>query len=117
MSAQQVRSCVARYSGKEYFDNSSQQDAEEFMHFFCEMILKEMEDTEAFAAMKWEIFGKEQIRRVFTDTPTVSCQGCGKFPSTRETEFLCLKLALPSSAVSSINALSSVINDHFEDEL
>ena len=115
-SAADVRKIVAQHSRKFYFANGSQQDCEEFMRDLITTLADELKNVVEFRTVKNEHFGCEQIKRFFVDNPpTGTCHKCGQYPSSREDEFLCLKLTVPESTAS-VN-LSSLIDDYFSESV
>ena len=97
-SASEVRKLVAQHSKKMYFSDGSQQDADEFMRDLIILLVEELKNVVEFSAVKNEHLGREQIRRVFLDnTPAGTCIKCGQYPSSREEDFLSLKLTVPES--------------------
>ena len=97
-SAAYIRQIVAQHSGKPYFDNSSQQDAEEFLRSLLTMLLDELTSTENFNSVQNDHYGRELIRRKFVNNASGSCSKCGYFPSSMEEDFLCIKLTIPVSS-------------------
>ena len=72
-SAAYIRQIVAQHSGKPYFDNSSQQDAEEFLRSLLTMLLDELTSTENFNSVQNDHYGRELIRRKFVNNASGSC--------------------------------------------
>ena len=113
-SAAYIRQIVAIHSRKPYFDNSSQQDAEEFLRTLLTMISEELDTSVTFSNVQNDHFGIELIRRKFlNNSPSGSCLNCGQFPSSREEDFLCLKLTIPNSSLPV--HITSLLNDHFSE--
>ena len=113
-SAAFIRKCVAQHSGKQFLNNGSQQDAEEFLGSLVAMVSAELANFNAFSTVQSNHWGSEQFRRVFLDNPPDgSCKKCGQYPSSRVDEFLSLKLTIPISALN-VN-LSSIIDDYFSE--
>ena len=107
---------MAIHSRKPYFDNSSQQDAEEFLRTLLTMISEELDTSVTFSNVQNDHFGIELIRRKFlNNSPSGSCLNCGQFPSSREEDFLCLKLTIPNSSLPV--HITSLLNDHFSESV
>ena len=69
ISAAPVRHYVAQHSGKAYFNNGTQQDAEEFLSSLEKAIFEELETFIPFTSIRNNHWGKEQIRKEFLDNP------------------------------------------------
>ena len=107
---------MAQHSGKHYLNNNTQQDAEEFLRCLVAMLNEELSSIPAFSVVHSNHWGTEQIRKKFLDNPPIgSCKKCGQFPSSREDEFLCLKLTIPTSALPV--SLSSLVTDYFSESI
>ena len=89
-SAAYIRQIVAQHSKKPYFDNSSQQDAEEFLRSLILMMSEELATSVTFRHVQNDHYGTELIRQKFLNNSSGSCLNCGQFPSSREEDFLCL---------------------------
>jgi len=111
-SAGLIRVLVAEKSKKAYFNNQTQQDAEEFLRSLIDVISLELKDDVEFISVKNQHWGEERIRKVFLDNlPVGSSLQCNQFPSSRDEEFLFLKLIIPRLSTS-IN-LTTLIKSHY----
>ena len=97
-SAEVIRNLVAKKAKREYFNNQTQQDAEEFVRSLVDVICEELQTIGEFEEVKDKHFGEERISKVFLDNlPFGSCKRCNQLPSCRNESFLFLKLIVPSS--------------------
>ena len=114
VSAEHVRTHISIQSRKAFFDNGSQQDAEEFFRALENILYLELLESPKFEEVRSNHWGKEVLRRKFVDnTSEGKCQNCGNVPYEFETPFLVLKLKnLPKTDVVS---LSSLINDYLSE--
>ena len=68
-SAAPIRKLVAEHSNKEYFNNGTQQDAEEFLRDLEVIISSELSESITYKNIQEEHWGEEQIKRIFLDNP------------------------------------------------
>ena len=88
-----IRKYVALMSDKNYLDNGSQQDAEEFLRALDGVIFEELVESDEFKAVRELHWGREKISRKFIDNTMYGvCPTCGESPLTLEQPFLFLQL-------------------------
>ena len=113
LSTAKIRSLVSVYSKKPYFDNKTQQDAEEFFRELEAMLTDELV-SEEFLNFRGNHWGQEKRSRKFiTNSENGECNICGKVPASKETPFLILQLDIPRTVLSV--SLSSILNSHFSE--
>ena len=99
--AASIRTLVAQKSGKHYFDNKTQEDAEEFLRALDTVLFKELESSKEFAAVRDKHWGKERITRRFQDnTGDGKCSNCGQYPSSEDQPFLLMPLKIPRTRLN-----------------
>ena len=115
VSAAPIRTLVANHSGKSYFDDNTQQDAEEFFRALEFILSEELNESEEFERIRNLHWGTEEnVRKFLDNTETGTCQRCGKSPAKENIPFLILKLKNIPRTNSSV-ALSSIIKSHFSE--
>ena len=115
LSAAKIRSLVSLNSKKSYFDNNTQQDAEEFLLELEAMLTEELITSEEFLNLRDHHWGQEKRSRKFINNSEYGeCHTCGKVPASQETPFLILKLTDIPRTVASVS-LVSILNNHFSE--
>ena len=113
VSAAPIRTLVANHSGKSYFDDNTQQDAEEFFRTLEFILSEELNESEEFQRIRNLHWGTEEhIRKFLDNTETGICQRCGESPAKENIPFLILKLKNIPRTNSSVT-LCSIIQSHF----
>ena len=115
ISAAEVRSQVAQYSGRFYMDNDTQQDAEEFFRLLEEALSEELLLLQEFHIVRSKHWGMEICSRRFLDnTATGKCSRCGNMPESKESPFLVLRITnIPSTSLNV--SLTSLLQAHFSE--
>ena len=101
-----IRTMVAEISGKDYFDDNSQQDASSFLQALEKIISLELATPEADRGHQ----GERCIRRHFLSQPGGRCPRCNTTPNTDTQPFVQLPVNIPRGANHS---LSSVMANYF----
>ena len=113
-SAAPIRKLVAQLTGKMFLADGTQQDSDEFLRSLISVMCEELQTWDIFRNVNKEHMGKETIIKKFLgNNSTGVCTSCGNYPSSREEDFLCLKLNIPFSQ-SSLN-LSTLITNYFSE--
>ena len=116
VSTAEIRKLVAQYSGKRYFDDNTQQDAEEFFRDLEEILSEELVGLDEYRNVQELHWGKEAYVRKFIDTSSHGkCNICGKSPGKKENPFLVMKLKNVPRASRSLS-LSSLIEAYFSED-
>ena len=115
LSTAKIRTLVSLYSKKPYFDNNTQQDAEEFLRDLEAMLTEELIASEEFLTFRGYHWGQEKRSKKFIiNSEFGECHICGKVPASQEIPFLILKLKDIPSTNSSVS-LESILNSHFSE--
>ena len=81
MSTATIRAIVAQSSGKLYFDDNTQQDAEEFFRTLEETLSAELRTSGDFSVFRDQHWGIETHNRKFlNNSENGECHACGEIP-------------------------------------
>ena len=116
VSTAEIRTLVAQYSGKSYFDDNTQQDAEEFFRDLEAILSEELVGLDEYRNVQELHWGKEAYVRKFIDSSSNGkCNICGKNPGSKENQFLVMKLNNVPRASKSLS-LSILIETYFSED-
>ena len=112
-STAQVRKLVAQQTGKLFLCDGNQQDSDEFLRSVISMMSIELDGWDVFSNMHRQHIGIENIKRKLLDNSSGVCSKCGEFPSSKNQEFLSLKLTIPVSDLPI--DLASLVQNYFSE--
>ena len=110
-SAKDLRTYVANGTGMLHFDQSSQQDAAEFLQYLDLILSTELRHEEEFRSFKKNYYVSERNKRLFMDTASGVCSNCLQLPSDVSQSYLFLKLSFHNH--HDVVNIQSMIDNYF----